>query len=151
MKPVTLGVIVGNRGFFPAHLCETGRKTIRKVLDAEGIRYVMVDENEVKYGALLTLQDAQKCADLFKQHRDEIDGILITLPNFGEETTIVTALRWAGLDVPILVHAFPDDMTKMTVADRRDSFCGKMSTCNNLTQYGFKFSLTKLHTVDPES
>ena len=68
MKPVTLGVIVGNRGFFPAHLCETGRKTILKVLDAEGIA-VMVDENiDDKYGSLESLNDAQKCADLFKQH-----------------------------------------------------------------------------------
>ena len=36
-KPTTLGVIVGNRGFFPAHLCDEGRKTILKVLAEEGI------------------------------------------------------------------------------------------------------------------
>jgi L-fucose isomerase-like protein len=80
-----------------------------------------------------------------------MDGVLITLPNFGEERPIANALRWAGLNVPVLVQAFPDDASLMTVADRRDSFCGKMSTCNNLTQYGIKFSLTSLHTVDPES
>jgi L-fucose isomerase-like protein len=39
----------------------------------------------------------------------------------------------------------------MTIKDRRDSFCGKMSCCNNLTQYGIKFTLTTKHTVDPES
>ena len=83
--------------------------------------------------------------------RDEIDGILITLPNFGDERAIANAMRWSGLNVPVLVHAFPDDMTKMTITDRRDSFCGKMSACNNLTQYGIKFTLTTLHTVDPES
>jgi len=32
---------------------------------------------------------------------------------------------------------------------RRDSFCGKMSACNNLRQYGIAYSLTTLHTVDP--
>ena len=79
---------------------------------------------------------------MFKAHRDEIDGILITLPNFGEETAIANALRFAGLDVPILVQAFPDEVGKMTSADRRDSFCGKMSCCSNIKQYGFKFTLT---------
>ena len=151
MKPVTLGVIVGNRGFFPAHLCETGRKTILKVLAEEGINTIQLDENASKYGSIVTIQDSEKCAELFKQHRDEIDGVLVTLPNFGEERAIANALRWADLHVPVLVHAFPDDMGKMAITDRRDSFCGKMSTCNNLSQYGIKFSLTTLHTVDPES
>ena len=42
------------------------------------------------------------------------------------------ALRWAGLNVPVLVHAFPDEPAKMDITDRRNSFCGKMSACNNL-------------------
>jgi L-fucose isomerase-like protein len=151
MKPVTLGVIVGNRGFFPDHLAGSGRKTILKLLEAEGIRAVILDESVGKYGSLATNVEAQQCADLFRQKRDEIDGVLITLPNFGEERPIANALRWADLNVPVLVHAFPDDITRMTIADRRDSFCGKMSTCNNLTQYGIKFTITSLHTVDPES
>ncbi|MEJ5314243.1 MAG: L-fucose/L-arabinose isomerase family protein [Anaerolinea sp.] len=151
MKPVTLGVIVGNRGFFPDHLCVSGRKVILKVLEEERIRAIITDENETKAGSIVTLDDAQKCADLFKAHRDEIDGILVTLPNFGEEKAIANTLRWAGLNVPVLVHAFPDDITRMTIADRRDSFCGKMSVCNNLTQYGIPFTLTSMHTVDPES
>jgi L-fucose isomerase-like protein len=150
-KPVTLGMLVGNRGFFPAHLCDSGRKIMLKVLEQEGIHAVCLTPEDTKYGAVLSLEDSQKCADLFKAHREEIDGILITLPNFGEETAIANALRWAGLDVPVLIHAFPDDATKMTAADRRDSFCGKMSCCNNLKQYNIKYSLTSLHTVDPES
>jgi L-fucose isomerase-like protein len=151
MKSVTLGLIIGNRGFFPAHLCETGRKIILKVLEEEGIKVVALSPEETKYGSIVSVTDGQKCADLFKAHREEIDGILITLPNFGEERTIANAIRWSGLDVPVLVHAFPDDMNKMLITDRRDSFCGKMSTCNNLSQYGIKFTLTTLHTVDPES
>jgi L-fucose isomerase-like protein len=152
MKPVTLGVIIGNRGFFPDHLCISGRKTILKVLADEGINVVILDETINKAaGSIVSVAESQMCADLFKAHRDEIDGVLITLPNFGEERAIANALRWAGLDVPVLVHAFPDDATKMTITDRRDSFCGKMSTCNNLNQYGIKFTLTTLHCVDPES
>jgi L-fucose isomerase-like protein len=151
LNPVTLGVIVGNRGFFPSHLCDSGRKTILTVLEQEGIKAICLTAEDTSYGAVFSLEDSRKCADLFKAHRDEIDGILITLPNFGEETAIANALRWADLNVPVLIQAFPDEVGKMTAADRRDSFCGKMSCCNNLNQYGIKYSLTTLHTVDPES
>ncbi|HEX9017912.1 MAG TPA: L-fucose/L-arabinose isomerase family protein [Anaerolineaceae bacterium] len=151
MKPVTLGVIIGNRGFFPDHLVKSGRATILKVLEAQGFKVIAPSEELTKFGSVEDLAAAQKCADLFKQHRNEIDGVLITLPNFGEERPMANTLRWANLNVPVLVHAFPDDMSRMSILDRRDSFCGKMSICNNLTQYGIPFTLTERHTVDPES
>jgi L-fucose isomerase-like protein len=97
------------------------------------------------------VEDARKCAQLFDANRHEIDGILITLPNFGDERAVANAIRWSGLDVPVLIQAFPDEVDIMTIADRRDSFCGKMSVCNNLRQYGIKYSLTRLHTVAPQS
>jgi L-fucose isomerase-like protein len=150
IRPVTVGVLVGNRGFFPSHLCDSGRKTILKVLEQEGIRVVCLTPEDTKFGAVFSLEDSRKCADLFKAHREEIDGILVTLPNFGEETAIANALRWADLQVPVLLHAFPDEIAKMTSADRRDSFCGKMSCANNLRQYGIRYSLTTEHTMDPE-
>lgn len=151
MSTPTLGVIVGNRGFFPDHLCETGRQTILKVLAEEGIDVVALTPEDTKFGSVESLADAEKCATLFKEHRDEIDGVLVTLPNFGDERGVANTLRWAKLNVPVLVHAFPDDMTRMKITDRRDSFCGKMSVCNNLRQYGIKYSLTTRHTVEPES
>ena len=150
-KSPTLGVIVGNRNFFPSHLCKSGRETVLNVLKSEGINAVALSPEDTEYGSVESLTDAQKCADLFKQHRDEIDGVLVTLPNFGDERAISNTLRWAELNVPVLVQAFPDNPEKMTIADRRDSFCGKMSACNNMKQYGIKYTLTSLHTVDPES
>src|SRR5512136_2463089 len=42
-KPTTLGVIVGNRGFFPDHLCASGRADILRVLAEEGIQAVILD------------------------------------------------------------------------------------------------------------
>src|SRR5260370_24200751 len=39
----------------------------------------------------------------------------------------------------------------MTIAFPRDSFCGKMSACNNLRQYGIPYSITTLHTESPNS
>lgn len=151
MKRVTLGLIIGNRGFFPSHLCETGRAAILKVLKEEGIDFIALSPEDTTYGSVESLEDAKKCASLFKSRNDEIDGVLVSLPNFGDERAIANTLRWSGLDVPVLVQAFPDMVEKMTIAERRDSFCGKMSVCNNLKQYGIKYSLTRLHTVDPEN
>jgi L-fucose isomerase-like protein len=150
-RRVTLGLIVGNRGFFPSHLCEAGRDTILKVLDEEGFDVVALGPEDTEYGSVESLSDAHKCAELFKAHREAIDGVLVTLPNFGDERGIANTLRFAGLDVPVLIQATPDDPAKMDITWRRDSFCGKMSACNNLHQYGIPFSLTTLHTVDPES
>jgi len=151
MEKPTLGLIVGNRGFFPDHLCETGRQTVLKVLAEEGINVVTLTPEDTAFGSVESLTDAEKCAALFKERRDEIDGVLVTLPNFGDERGVANALRMSGLDVPVLIQAFPDEVDKMTVADRRDSFCGKMSVCNNLKQYGIPFTLTTLHTVAPDS
>jgi L-fucose isomerase-like protein len=145
----TLGLVIGNRGFFPAHLCEAGRREILRVLEEEGIKAITLPADATRFGAVESLSDAQKCADLFKAHRDEIDGVLVTLPNFGDERAVANTLRWAGLNVPVLIHAFNDEGGKMTIRDRRDSFCGKMSVCNNLRQYGIRYSLTRLHTVSP--
>jgi L-fucose isomerase-like protein len=151
MQNTTLGVIVGNRGFFPDHLCETGRKEVLRVLAEEGIEAVILDVEDTNFGSVVTLQDSRKCAALFKAHAGEIDGILVTLPNFGEERGVADAVRLSGLDVPVLVQASPDELGKMTIADRRDSFCGKMSSCNNLRQYGIPYTLTTLHTVALDS
>ena len=151
MQKTTLGIIVGNRGFFPNHLCETGREDMLRVLAEEGIEAVIVGVEDTNFGSVETLEEAQKCAALFKAHADEIDGILVTLPNFGEERGIADSVRLSGLNVPVLVQATPDETDKMTIADRRDSFCGKMSACNNLRQYGVPYTLTKLHTVAPDS
>src|SRR5207249_318537 len=147
----TLGIIIGNRGFFPAHLCESGRRDILSVLEQECIKAVTLPIDASRFGAVESLAEAQKCADLFRAHREEIDGVLVTLPNFGDERAVANALRWADLNVPVLIHAFNDEGGKMTIRDRRDSFCGKMSVCNNLRQYGIKYSLTRLHTMEPDS
>jgi len=150
-RPTTIGVIVGNRGFFPSHLCSSGRAAVLAALEAEGLGAVALAPEATPFGAVESLADARACADLFHARRDEIDGVLVTLPNFGDERAVANTLRWADLGVPVLVHAFEDDGARMTIADRRDSFCGKMSVCNNLRQYGIPFSLTSRHTMAPGS
>src|ERR1700722_1294851 len=150
-RTMTYGVVVGNRGFFPDHLAKTGREEMITAIEAAGAKAIVLTAQESKFGAVETFAEAQRCAELFKKHADEIDGIIITLPNFGEERGIVDAIRLSGLRVPVLVQATPDRSDAMTIATRRDSFCGKMSACNNLMQYGIPYSLTTLHTEAPAS
>jgi L-fucose isomerase-like protein len=149
-RPV-IGVIVGNRTFFPDALVKEGRAEILALLETSAVDVVVVDEQATKLGAVETWQDAQVCAELFRNNADRIDGILVTLPNFGDEGGVSDAVRLSGLHVPILVQAYPDDIDQFGPARRRDSFCGKISVCNNLTQYRYPFTLTDLHTVAPGS
>jgi L-fucose isomerase-like protein len=150
-KKMTMGLIVGNRGFFPDHLAKSGREDMIRVLEKAGMDCIVLTPDESKYGAVETHEEAKRCAALFQKNRDRIDGVIVTLPNFGDERAIADTLRLARLNVPVLVQATPDAADKMTIAFRRDSFCGKMSACNNLRQYGVPYSLTKLHTVAPDS
>src|SRR5579862_8852905 len=150
-RGITFGMIVGNRGFFPDHLAKSGREEMISALEKAGYGVVAVGPEETKHGAVETREEAARCAGLFQKHRGSIDGIIVTLPNFGDERAIADTLRMAGLAVPVLVQATPDTPGKMGIRDRRDSFCGKMSACNNLKQYGIPYSLTTLHTETPDS
>lgn len=146
MKKQTFGVIVSTRSFFPSHLVATARSQIRQLLDELGYGCVMVGETDTQYGAVLTYEEAKTCAALFRAHADEIDGILVILPNFGEELGVAEAITLADLRVPVLVQACDDSLDKLDMANRRDAFCGKISVCNNLRQRGIPYSLTTLHT-----
>jgi L-fucose isomerase-like protein len=148
---MTMGVIVGNRGFFPDQLAKSGREEMMRALAQAGIDCVVLGPEESKHGAVETHEEAKRCAALFQKNWQRLDGVIVTLPNFGDERAIADTLRLARLDVPVLVQATPDIPGKMTIASRRDSFCGKMSACNNLRQYGIPYSLTSLHTVSPDS
>jgi L-fucose isomerase-like protein len=148
----TLAVIVGNRGFFPDHLCGEGRAEVLSILEQAGIDVVTLGPEETSAsGSVESMSESRKCANLLDQHRKKIDGVLVTLPNFGDERAVANALRWSELNVPVLVHAFADAAGKMTLKDRRDSFCGKMSLCSNLRQYNIPYTLTSQHTLDPRS
>ncbi|MGA8763442.1 MAG: L-fucose/L-arabinose isomerase family protein [Candidatus Sulfotelmatobacter sp.] len=150
-KKMTMGVIVGNRGFFPGQLAQSGREEMIQALAKSGVDSIVLGPEDSKHGAVETYEEAKVCAALFQKNRDRVNGVIVTLPNFGDERAIADTLRLARLDVPVLVQATPDDATKMSIAFRRDSFCGKMSACNNLRQYGIPYSLTRLHTVSPGS
>lgn len=148
-EPVSLGVIIGNRDFFPDRLVADARTEVITELAKLNIKPILLDEQQSKLGGVETFQDAQKCAELFRKHQDEIMGVLVVLPNFGDERGVAETLKLAGLNVPVLIQAYPDDLDKLDVARRRDSWCGKISVCNNLYQFGIKYTLTTKHVVLP--
>ena len=111
---MTMGLIVGNRGFFPDHLAKSGREEMLRALAAANIDVVALTPEQSKYGAVETRAESKRCAELFSQNRDRIDGVIVTLPNFGDERAIADTLRGAGLRVPVLVQATPDNPKKMT-------------------------------------
>jgi len=145
-KNLSFGVIVGNRDVFPDHLAKEGRVEIISVLKELGYRYVILNENDTKDGVVESYSDAKKCATLFKENKEQIMGIIVVLPNFGDEKGIVNTLKLSDLNVPILIQASSDEIDKMNRKFRRDAFCGKLSVCSVLYQYGIPFTLTETHT-----
>lgn len=146
---LSIGVIIGNRDFFPDSLVEKARMEIIEVFKKQHLTPVLLGSSDTKLGGVETYKDAQLCAHLFAEHRKEIAGVLVLLPNFGDEKGVADTLKLADLNVPVLIQAYPDDLSKMNVANRRDSWCGKISVCNNLYQYGIKYSLTSQHVQWP--
>jgi len=149
LKKISLGVIIGNRDFFPDKLVSEARPEILDLLEKQGINPIILNEQDSKLGGVETFQDAVKCADLFKKHRDDIMGILVVLPNFGDERGVAETVKLANLNVPVLVQAYPDSLNKLDVARRRDAWCGKISVCNNFYQFGIPFTLTSGHVMHP--
>jgi L-fucose isomerase-like protein len=148
-KSSTLGVIIGNRDFFPDKLVAEARTEILNVFKRVGIEAVLLSDADSKLGGVETFAEAQKCAALFRQNADAIDGILVVLPNFGDEKGVAETIKLSGLNVPVLIQGYPDNLGKMDVVNRRDAWCGKISVCNNLYQFGIKYSLTTKHVVSP--
>ena len=141
---VCFGVIIGTRAYFNSALAKDVKKQLLHVLDEQGYEYVILPDDATPTGSssIETLEDGIKNAELFRQHRDEIDGIIVSLPNFGYEIGIINTIYRAELHVPVLVQACDDDNNKVSLDERRDAFCGKISVCNNLYQYGIPYSLT---------
>ncbi|MFZ1939208.1 MAG: L-fucose/L-arabinose isomerase family protein [Terracidiphilus sp.] len=146
-NPTCLGVILGNRDFFPDVLISEARRDLIKLFGELEVEPVWLTPEDSKLGAVETWADAQKCGELFRRNRERIEGILVCLPNFGDEKGVADSIRLAETNVPVLIQACPDDLDQFGLDRRRDAYCGKISVCNNLRQYRIKYSLTRDHTV----
>lgn len=145
----TFALFFGNRGFFPASLMAEAREELSRVLKNWGHDVLMLEEEATRHGAVETVQEGEIYANFLRANRGKFDGVILCLPNFGDETGAVAALQEAH--VPILIQAYPDDLDKMAPELRRDAFCGKFSIMDVFYQYGVKFTALKPHVVKPSS
>jgi L-fucose isomerase-like protein len=146
LKKQTFGVIIATRNIFNAKLAVDARVKVLEKLDKMGYNTVILPAEETPTGNIEGYADAVKCGELFRKNSDVIEGIIVVLPNFGDELGVVNSIQISGLKVPVLVVALDDDNDKVDVKSRRDAFCGKLSVCNNFYQYGIKFTDTIYHT-----
>ncbi len=148
---VSFGVIIATRNIFNFQLAVDARKKVLDKLTAMEFDYVILPESETPTGNIEGYEDAKKCGVYFKKHANKIDGIIVVLPNFGDELGVVNSIKLSGLKVPVLVVAVDDENDKVDVKSRRDAFCGKLSVCNNFYQYDIKFTDTIYHTYSLDS
>ena len=139
----------GNRGFFPASLETEARQELPGVIQAAGHEVIMLEAQATRYGAVETPQEGQIYANFLRQNQGKFDGVILSLPNFGDENGAVAALKEAG--VPIFIQAYPDDFDRMGPELRRDAFCGKFSIMDVFYQHNLKFTALKPHVVSPTS
>ena len=145
VEPTAFASMIATRTFFPAKYIAQAREELSDVLKKTGNRLLDFPAGETKTGAIETTQDGEKYARWFDEHRKEIGGVILTMPNFGDERGAVAALRDAN--VPIYIQTQPDEIGKMSPADRRDGFCGRVSITDNFWKYGIKFTVLEPHVL----
>lgn len=149
MKQMTFALYFANRGFFPETLIAGARKEMAEAVTNAGYQYLIPEEEMTRYGAVETRAEGKRYAAWLKSHEGEYDGVIMCLPNFGDENGGVAAVQNAG--VPVLLHAYPDEIGKMDFEHRRDSYCGKFSFADVFHQYGIPFTMLEPHVVHPLS
>ena len=143
----TFALLIGSRGTFPAKLIGQARAEMTGALERLDHSVLLLDEAATSMGAVETPAEGKVFAQFLHANRGKYQGIILCLPNFGSEGGIIAALKDA--DVPILIHAYPDELDKLGTATRRDAFCGKFAVLNILCQYGVRFTNLEPHTVHP--
>ncbi len=144
-----LALLIANRGFFPSSVIEAAREEMVKALEKAGAEVLMPDVSLTRYGAVETRAEGEIYADFLVEHYGQYDGLVICLPNFGDENGIKEAIK--DVTVPILLQAYPDELGKLDFANRRDAFCGKLGLCAVLKQMKVPFVSGEPFTMHPLS
>ncbi|MDO4277009.1 MAG: hypothetical protein Q4D16_25390 [Eubacteriales bacterium] len=144
-----LALLIANRGFFPSSVIEAAREDMRQAAKNSGVELLEMDSSLTHYGAVETRQEGELYADFLAQNYGLYDGLIICLPNFGDENGIKEAIK--DVEVPILLQAYPDEPGKLGFADRRDAFCGKLGLCAVLKQMKTKFTSGEPFVMHPLS
>jgi len=149
MKKMVFALYFGNRGFFPETLIASAREEMQSAVESAGFTALLMDADKTRYGAVETKSEGKIYAEWLSEHRGTYDGVILCLPNFGDENGAIAALEDCG--TPILIQAYPDEIGKMDFAHRRDSYCGKFSIEDVFYQYKLPFTVFEPHVVHPLS
>lgn len=149
MKKLTFALFFGNRGFFPGELVDSARNEMRAAVQAFGHDTIEMAPELTRFGAVETIAEGNIYAKFLQENQGKFDGVILCLPNFGDENGAAVALQDCG--VPILIQAYPDEIGLMDFSHRRDAFCGKISIADVFGQMGIKYSIFEPHTCHPDS
>jgi L-fucose isomerase-like protein len=149
MRKTTFALYFGNRGFFPETLIAGAREELAKAVADAGCDSIMPPADLTRYGAVETRDEGRRYAAWLASNKGAYDGVVLCLPNFGDENGAVAALQDCG--VPILLQAYPDEIGKMDFDHRRDSYCGKFSIADVFHQYRLPFTMLAPHVASPLS
>lgn len=144
-----LALLIANRGFFPSSVIESARGEMTQAVQMAGAEVLVMDASLTRYGAVETRAEGEIYANFLAEHYGEYDGLIICLPNFGDENGIKEAIK--NVTVPILLQAYPDELGKLDFANRRDAFCGKLGLCAVLKQMKTPFVSGEPFTMHPLS
>ena len=146
MKKQKFALLFSHRGIFSKNVVKQAIEDMKKAVIDSGNEYLIQPEGITPLNAVETAEQGRKYANFLKQHEGEFDGVILCLPNFGDENGAVAALK--NCNVPILIQACPDIRGKMDIPNnRRDAFCGKFSMMDIFYQYHLPFTIFKHHTV----
>jgi len=147
MKKVKLGFIPANRGFFSDVLAAKMRKETIAVLRAAGATVVVPSSKDTKVGCVETLEEAVKVGRMFREQ--QVEGIVVSAVNFGDEQGVAITIKESGLDVPILIVGCQEEEVLTPATERRDSFCGLLSIGEALRQLGLDYSVPEVPICFP--
>ena len=149
MGKITFALYFANRGFFPGEAIGEARTEMEKTVSSLGFGYIEMEASLTRFGAVETQEEGYQYARFLKEHEGEYDGVIMCLPNFGDENGALKAMH--DCKVPILLQAYPDEIGVMDFSHRRDAFCGKISIADTFRQAGIKFTVFPPHTCRPSS
>ena len=144
-----LALLIANRGFFPSSVIESARCDMLAAFNRANVEAIYPDISATRYGAVETTAEGVVFREFLEKHRGAYDGLVICLPNFGDENGIKAAIR--DCDVPIFVQAYPDQLDEMDFEHRRDAFCGKLALTSVLTQMKKPYTTFLPFTTHPAS
>ena len=85
---MNLALLIANRGFFPSTVIDSAREEMCAAAKRAGVPLIMPEKELTRYGAVETTEEGMAYAEFLEKHRGQYDGLIVCLPNFGDENGI---------------------------------------------------------------